>query len=100
MRRHRAEEPQEAPGSPQAQDGEGVAKDVAPRDDAPHALVVRSHLIVQEQNPGAQRFWKRMGFEERGLGKQMRNGRERLFLRMTRDLEPGSELSETSASGR
>jgi ribosomal protein S18 acetylase RimI-like enzyme len=57
------------------------------------------HLIVQEQNPGAQRFWKRMGFEVRGLGKQIRMGRERPFLRMTRDLEPAPELSGTSASG-
>ncbi len=53
------------------------------------------HIIVQEQNPGAQRFWKRMGFEERGMGKQMRKGRERVFLRMTRELEPRPEPSGT-----
>lgn len=53
------------------------------------------HLIVQEQNPGALRFWKRMGFEERGMGKQLRKGRERPFLRLTRDLEPREEPSGT-----
>ena len=53
------------------------------------------HLIVQEQNPGALRFWKRMGFQERGMGKQMRKGHERVFLRMTRDLEPAPEASGT-----
>jgi ribosomal protein S18 acetylase RimI-like enzyme len=53
------------------------------------------HLIVQEQNPGALRFWKRMGFEERGMGKQMRKGQERVFLRMTRDLEPEPEPTGT-----
>ena len=53
------------------------------------------HLIVQEQNPGALRFWKRMGFAERGMGKQMRKGHERVFLRMTRDLESRPEPSGT-----
>ncbi len=53
------------------------------------------HLIVQEQNPGALRFWKRMGFEERGMGKQLRKGRERPFLRLTRDLEAREEPSGT-----
>lgn len=54
------------------------------------------HLIVQEQNPGALRFWKRMGFEERGMGKQLRRGHERVFLRMTRDLGPREEPAGTS----
>ncbi len=53
------------------------------------------HLIVQEQNPGALRFWKRMGFEERGMGKQLRKGGERVFLRMTRDLGPRTEPAGT-----
>ena len=53
------------------------------------------HLIVQEQNPGALRFWKRMGFQERGIGKQLRRGRERVFLRMTRELEEAPEPSGT-----
>ena len=53
------------------------------------------HLIVQEQNPGALRFWKRMGFEERGMGKQLRRGHERVFLRMTRDLGPREEPAGT-----
>ena len=53
------------------------------------------HLIVQEQNPGALRFWKRMGFEERGMGKQFHKGQERVFLRMTRELEPREEPAGT-----
>lgn len=57
------------------------------------------HLIVQEQNPGALRFWKRMGFEEQGMGKQLRRGQERIFLRMTRELAPPEEQPGTSAHG-
>jgi hypothetical protein len=36
-----------------------------------------------------------MGFRERGMGKQMRKGRERVFLRMTRQLELAPEPSGT-----
>jgi ribosomal protein S18 acetylase RimI-like enzyme len=53
------------------------------------------HLIVQEQNPRALRFWKRMGFMERGMGKQLRKGHERVFLRLTRDIEPRPEPAGT-----
>jgi GNAT superfamily N-acetyltransferase len=53
------------------------------------------HLIVQEQNPGALRFWQRMGFEVRGMGKQVLKGRESVFLRMTRELSPAPEATGT-----
>jgi ribosomal protein S18 acetylase RimI-like enzyme len=53
------------------------------------------HLVVQEQNPGALRFWKRMGFEVRGMGKQRMKGRESVFLRMSRDLSPAPESTGT-----
>jgi ribosomal protein S18 acetylase RimI-like enzyme len=53
------------------------------------------HLIVQEQNPKALRFWQRMGFEVRGMGKQERKGRESVFLRMTRRLERAPEPEGT-----
>ena len=49
------------------------------------------HLIVQEQNPAAIRFWKRMGFEVRGMGKQIHRSRETVFLRMTKRLGPAKE---------
>ncbi len=45
------------------------------------------HLIVEEVNPGALRFWERMGFEVRGMGKRLLKGKECVFLRMTRELE-------------
>ena len=53
------------------------------------------HLIVQEQNPGAIRFWQRMGFEIRGMGKQILKGRESVFIRMTRELERKPEATGT-----
>jgi ribosomal protein S18 acetylase RimI-like enzyme len=53
------------------------------------------HLIVQEQNPKALRFWRRMGFEERGMGKQRIKGRESVFIRMTRELSPSPEPTGT-----
>lgn len=53
------------------------------------------HLIVQEQSPGALRFWKRMGFEVRGMGKQRLKGRENVFLRMSRPLEVAPEPTGT-----
>ncbi len=53
------------------------------------------HLIVQEQNPGAIRFWKRMGFEVRGMGKQVLKSRENVFLRMSRELAPEPEPTGT-----
>lgn len=53
------------------------------------------HLIVQEQNPGALRFWQRMGFEVKGMGKQHLKGRENVFLRMTRELAAAPEPTGT-----
>lgn len=53
------------------------------------------HLVVQQQNPGALRFWQRMGFEIRGLGKQFRKGRETIFIRMARPLAPAQEPTGT-----
>jgi ribosomal protein S18 acetylase RimI-like enzyme len=53
------------------------------------------HLIVQEQNPGALRFWQRMGFELKGMGKQQLRTRENVYLRMTRDLAPAPEPTGT-----
>jgi ribosomal protein S18 acetylase RimI-like enzyme len=46
------------------------------------------HLVVEEVNPGALRFWERMGFEVRGMGKRILHGRESPFIRMTRELAP------------
>lgn len=53
------------------------------------------HLIVQEQSPDALRFWKRMGFEVRGMGKQLLGRRVNVFLRMTRELAPAPEPTGT-----
>ncbi|HEY6097864.1 MAG TPA: GNAT family N-acetyltransferase [Anaeromyxobacter sp.] len=53
------------------------------------------HLIVQEQNPGALRFWQRMGFEVKGMGKQHLKTRENVYLRMTRELFPAPEPTGT-----
>lgn len=53
------------------------------------------HLIVQEQNPDALRFWQRMGFEIRGMGKQKLKTRENVFLRMERVLEAKPEPTGT-----
>ncbi len=53
------------------------------------------HLIVQQQNPGALRFWERMGFQVRGMGKQRLKGREFPFLRMTREVEEKPEPTGT-----
>ncbi len=53
------------------------------------------HLIVQQQNPGALRFWQRMGFEIRGLGKQFRKGRETVFIRMAREIAAAPEPTGT-----
>lgn len=53
------------------------------------------HLIVQEQSPGALRFWQRMGFEVRGMGKQKLAARENVFLRMSRELEERPEPTGT-----
>ncbi len=53
------------------------------------------HLIVTEENPGAIRFWRRMGFEVRGPGKQVLRDRESVFLRMTRELAPQPEPTGT-----
>jgi ribosomal protein S18 acetylase RimI-like enzyme len=53
------------------------------------------HLIVQEQNPGAIRFWRRMGFDVSGMGKQIHKSRVAVFLRMTKRLEPATEPPTT-----
>ncbi len=53
------------------------------------------HLIVQEGNPGALRFWQRVGFEIRGMGKQILKKRESVFIRMTREVAPGQEAEGT-----
>jgi ribosomal protein S18 acetylase RimI-like enzyme len=44
------------------------------------------HLVVEEVNPGALRFWERMGFVVQGMGVRILKGRESPFLRMTRTL--------------
>jgi GNAT superfamily N-acetyltransferase len=56
---------------------------------------VALHLIVEEVNPRALRFWERMGFEVRGMGKRTLGGRESVFLRMTRELGPRPEPTGT-----
>jgi ribosomal protein S18 acetylase RimI-like enzyme len=53
------------------------------------------HLIVQEQNPRAIEFWKRMGFEIRGMGKQILKHRENVYLRMARELSREPEPTGT-----
>ncbi len=53
------------------------------------------HLIVEEQNPDAMRFWQRMGFEVQGMGKRWLKGRETVYIRMTRTLEPAPEPTGT-----
>lgn len=53
------------------------------------------HLIVEEVNPRALAFWRRMGFEVRGMGKRTLKGKESVFLRMTRELAPRPEPTGT-----
>jgi GNAT superfamily N-acetyltransferase len=53
------------------------------------------HLVVEEVNPGALRFWERMGFEVRGMGKRILKGRESPFIRMTRELAAAPEPTGT-----
>lgn len=53
------------------------------------------HLIVQQSNPDALRFWERMGFEVAGMGKQVLKGRELPFLKMTRSLAAAEEPTGT-----
>ena len=53
------------------------------------------HLVVEEVNPGALRFWERMGFEVRGMGKRVLGGREHPFIRMTRELAQRPEPTGT-----
>jgi ribosomal protein S18 acetylase RimI-like enzyme len=53
------------------------------------------HLIVEEVNPRALRFWQRMEFEVRGMGKRMLKGKESVFIRMTRELAPRPEPTGT-----
>ena len=53
------------------------------------------HLIVEEVNPRALRFWQRMQFEVLGIGKRMLKGKESVFIRMTRELAPRPEPTGT-----
>lgn len=53
------------------------------------------HLVVTEENPRAIEFWRRMGFEVHGMGKQILPSKENVFLRMRRDLEPRPEATGT-----
>jgi ribosomal protein S18 acetylase RimI-like enzyme len=53
------------------------------------------HLVVEEVNPGALRFWERMGFVVQGMGVRILKGRESPFLRMTRTLAPAPEPTGT-----
>jgi ribosomal protein S18 acetylase RimI-like enzyme len=53
------------------------------------------HLIVQEENPRAIEFWRRMGFEVRGMGKQILKRKENVYLRMTRELAEEPEPAGT-----
>ena len=53
------------------------------------------HLIVEEQNPKALKFWERMGFEVKGMGTRRQKGRENVFIRMTRALSPEPEPTGT-----
>lgn len=43
-------------------------------------------LIVQEQNPGALRFWQRRGYAVTGTGQQRTHGRDNTVLRMRKAL--------------
>lgn len=42
--------------------------------------------LVQEQNPGALRFWQRRGFVITGMGQQRAHGRETTVMRMRKPL--------------
>ncbi len=53
------------------------------------------HLIVEEVNPRALRFWERMDFQVRGIGKRTLKGKESVFIRMTRELAPRPEPTGT-----
>jgi ribosomal protein S18 acetylase RimI-like enzyme len=53
------------------------------------------HLVVEEVNPGALRFWQRMGFVVQGMGVRILKGRESPFIRMTRELAPAPEPTGT-----
>jgi ribosomal protein S18 acetylase RimI-like enzyme len=53
------------------------------------------HLVVEEVNPGALRFWERMGFQVRGMGIRTLKGKESAFIRMTRELEARPEPTGT-----
>lgn len=44
-------------------------------------------LIVQEQNPGAVRFWKRRGYVLTGSAEQRLRGREQTLLRLRKPLD-------------
>jgi GNAT superfamily N-acetyltransferase len=53
------------------------------------------HLVVEEVNPGALRFWQRMGFAVQGMGIRTLKGKESAFIRMTRELAPRPEATGT-----
>lgn len=53
------------------------------------------HLIVEEVNPGALRFWQREGFAVEGMGKRTVKGKESVFIRMTHTLAPRPEPTGT-----
>jgi RimJ/RimL family protein N-acetyltransferase len=53
------------------------------------------HLIVEEVNPGALRFWERMGFVVQGMGVRTLEGKQSVFIRMTRELAPKPEPTGT-----
>jgi ribosomal protein S18 acetylase RimI-like enzyme len=53
------------------------------------------HLVVEEVNPSALRFWQRMGFAVQGMGVRILKGRESPFLRMKRTLEAAPEPTGT-----
>lgn len=53
------------------------------------------HLVVEEVNPGALRFWQRMGFVVQGMGKRVLKGHESVFIRMTAELAPRPEPTGT-----
>jgi RimJ/RimL family protein N-acetyltransferase len=57
------------------------------------------HLIVQEQNPRAIRFWQRMGFSVHGMGKQIHKTRETVYLRMSKQLPPMGEPTAAFTPG-
>lgn len=77
------------PGSRGKRHGEGVYRWVTGWLAAEGARAI--HLIVTEDNPGAIRFWRRVGFQVQGMGTQIQGSKESVFLRMTHRLAPEGE---------